>query len=514
MLRKKLFLIPLVMSGEAVYAISPDAVKTALSNYCVPYSDIYEEGRVFNTPVCASVFEGKYNPSKSGVKCDCYEGSAATAKFLKYDSDTDQRKCRPQCDSGYGAKKVSACPDGYFKSGIQKTSNGSYMIFDCEICKEGNYSNNGFECLQCDAGTHNDKQGKSACEICPAGTYSGTGAIDCTPCPEGTHCPAGSKAPINCPAGQYAPINSTKCKPCEKGFKCSGNGFPQVCPDGQYQDEQGQATCKSCSAGYFCTKVKDSSGKVISGAIGQTECGKGKYSTGGTGSCSSCTSDTELGRIGGTCGNRVGKKYRSYCTQEVNTSNTANSQDYDDVKPVDCCWGQFEQYDMVEANNSGTLPFGTYYFEMNGGHGGKSGKSGYLGKWCDPRSGGSGQYLNGYFDVSLSGTSYSKTIGGNGGNGSDGHACIISNKSKTGGSGGNGGNSSLYVAGVNTWTALGGGGGMAYSGDCKTNKCHGGSTGTDYGGYWWGGFVYIYKHNPSKSCSDSGPGYPYSGYLK
>jgi len=76
---------------------------------------------------------------------------------------------------------------------------------------------------------------------CPSGTYSEqiglTSESECTDCPEGTFCVAGSIAPINCTVGSFAGPRSTLCTPCERHT---------------YQDEDRQGSCKPCPLGHNC----------------------------------------------------------------------------------------------------------------------------------------------------------------------------------------------------------------------------------------------------------------------
>ena len=499
MLRKKLFLIPLVMSSEAVYAITPDAVRTALSNYCVPYSDTNEKGRVLNTPVCASVFEGKYNPSKSGVKCDCYEGSVPTAKFLKYDSNINQRKCRPQCDQGFGAKKTTNgdCPSGYFKSRIDRPDSGSgSFTFNCEICKAGEYSNNGFECIACAPGYYSDKDGLSKCPICPAGTYSETagGATKCLPCNPGQFCPEGSSKPSMCPNGQYSPDTKT-CDYCPAGYKCPG-GTLIKCPAGTYQGVTGQTSCSDCTTGHYCPE----------GATSPTICPVGYYAGEKQGSCSKCDNETWTQTNYATCGTLT-YTVTGYCQKEGSTSATANYSTRPDSKWVVCkSCGWVYQWTRDSGSSNETLIPGTYKVDIAGGEGGRSGSSGIKGKWCPGPdgtgskanltvpdwgySGGKGGYNEYTFTVNST-TNATYSVGGKGSKGSN-----ASGWGKTGSNGGNGGDSTFTVNGT-TYRAYGGEGGQSSSGGLDRSSCNG-RPGQSYGSNTGNGYIRLYRYDPNR----------------
>lgn len=101
---------------------------------------------------------------------------------------------------------------------------------------------------------------------CPAGTYSSStslsAASQCTGCPTGSFCIAGSSAPTPCYAGSYAnATNSTaaltagtgfpECAPCPAGFACAaGTVNPAACGAGRVSGPQA-GSCTACVAGYY-----------------------------------------------------------------------------------------------------------------------------------------------------------------------------------------------------------------------------------------------------------------------
>jgi len=55
---------------------------------------------------------------------------------------------------------------------------------------------------------------------CAEGYYAYGGAVECTPCPEGSYCPSATNGPNICPLGKYSEARSTNCTTCEAGFRC------------------------------------------------------------------------------------------------------------------------------------------------------------------------------------------------------------------------------------------------------------------------------------------------------
>ena len=55
---------------------------------------------------------------------------------------------------------------------------------------------------------------------CAEGYYAYGGAVECTPCPEGSYCPSATDGPNTCPLGKYSEARSTNCTTCEAGFRC------------------------------------------------------------------------------------------------------------------------------------------------------------------------------------------------------------------------------------------------------------------------------------------------------
>ena len=101
----------LFVNIKDVNAATMESITKALQKYCVPKQNDY-----FNSsPICNSIFEGKYEPKKD---CGCYNST-----YLVYDAKL--RRCKPKCPGGYYVKhhKTGKCDGGQYKLKIQKEEN-------------------------------------------------------------------------------------------------------------------------------------------------------------------------------------------------------------------------------------------------------------------------------------------------------------------------------------------------------------------------------------------------------
>ncbi len=298
MKNKKLFLIPLVMSTEAANAaISNDAVKTALSNYCVPYSETAPSNngyyQKYNKPVCGSVFEANYNPAKSNPKCDCSTNPNASHKttytdagnYLIYDATT--RRCEPTCPNRHKIKELTGCPTGTFQDKINKNTSKTPKYLACEKCT---YPTNATWAAdtgcdwKCNSGF--TQIGSSlCCQNLPTNASWNSGASNCNAwsCNSGYTNRSGA-----CCANK--PANSSWETGCD--WSCdSGYGKTRTCLEHPQECVTifGKKVCLPNPL--KCNKYSDYSCKACTGAT---------YSTGGTMACTSCGEGVE------TCNNKTG----------------------------------------------------------------------------------------------------------------------------------------------------------------------------------------------------------------
>lgn len=228
---------------------------------------------------------------------------------------------RSYCDGGT-ATPPDCLPGFYCPNGTTLSSQ-----FPCPI---GTFSNTSrlaaaAECSPCTPGMFCSVPGLQAPNgLVAAGYYSGGGAVDSfgrnvtngnmSPCPTGSACELGSRAPTSCAAGTFANVTgSAVCAQCDSGAYCgiaglvapsglcsggywcargnalpnptggaanvtivigsnnsvasmliggdicppgsfcrAGSVFPQPCPNGTYNALFGQSSCVTCPAGSYC----------------------------------------------------------------------------------------------------------------------------------------------------------------------------------------------------------------------------------------------------------------------
>ena len=175
----------------------------------------------------------------------------------------DENAC-VACQTGYYCIQAQAyiCPAGHYCDG-----NNSGGVLDPKECPEDTYNpdegkGSSADCLPCPAGNYcNDKaiadldfykcpkgkycpDGATTGDLvpaidCPSGYYNdrrGLGAdTECTQCPGGSYCAAGSIFPLKCKAGYYCPAGSSVGVLCEPGFYCPYESPDHVqCPQAYY----------------------------------------------------------------------------------------------------------------------------------------------------------------------------------------------------------------------------------------------------------------------------------------
>ena len=158
------------------------------------------------------------------------------------------------------------CPPGTFTAATDLT-----QASECSPCDPGHFCSGGGSAVSgdCAAGHYCPTNTTFATQYpCPAGTFSAatdlTDGSECSACPEGSFCPAGSTAPSPCPAGTYTNVTNTRydypshtwgegsCAVCPAGFRCPADtDDPVPCAAGTMSRNM-ESTCSTCPAGYYC----------------------------------------------------------------------------------------------------------------------------------------------------------------------------------------------------------------------------------------------------------------------
>lgn len=95
-----------------------------------------------------------------------------------------------------------------------------------------------------------------SCQICPAGTYGNEEKrLNCTECPSGYFCPAGTIGPHQnpCPKGYYCPLNSGDKYPCPAGSYgnrslATSPSDCYLCPNDTFNNVAGRTACRPCGS--------------------------------------------------------------------------------------------------------------------------------------------------------------------------------------------------------------------------------------------------------------------------
>ena len=191
------------------------------------------------------------------------------------------------CPEGTVSPEDNTCPPGTYSNARNLTS-----ASQCSVCPAGLYclAGSASPSGQCSRG-HYCPAGstKSTAYACSAGTFSDVfGAIDnssCMACPIGSYCPKGSKNPLSCRTGtQSLALGSTRsdeCVVCEAGVLCLQSRIaPRTqrveCGKGYY-GLPGGSECFVCESGYYCPEDTTSQTTMLS-----LQCPAGKFCPQGT----------------------------------------------------------------------------------------------------------------------------------------------------------------------------------------------------------------------------------------
>ncbi|XP_030833486.1 cell death abnormality protein 1 isoform X2 [Strongylocentrotus purpuratus] len=193
------------------------------------------------------------------------------------------------CDAGYYSNQSSVacdtCDPGY------ACSEGSTSRTPTEgLCKQGYYCDDGLNELACPAGTYGNRTNAATAEegymyaACPEGYFCPQDPVIGTPtveylCPRGYFCEFSTETSTehpcmagsygtdleftkqddcsNCPIGFYCPAGTSLPRACPKGYYCPEStwaGDANPFPDGTFTEVEGpesQTECKTCPAGYY-----------------------------------------------------------------------------------------------------------------------------------------------------------------------------------------------------------------------------------------------------------------------
>ncbi|EQC24780.1 hypothetical protein SDRG_17328, partial [Saprolegnia diclina VS20] len=265
----------------------------------------------------------------------CPLGSSSPLKCL-----SDCQLCAPgqYCNTTGAVAPSGPCDPGYFcqfnnavarPTGIS-TVNGVQL--GGGICPVANFCSGGSSApTVCAAGTYSISTGASQCTPCPAGYYCPAGTSDYSglACPQGYYCPQGTRTMHEypycqlCAPGQYCNTTGAVAPsgPCDPGYFCQfnnavaqptgvstvngvqlgggicpvanfcpgGSSAPTVCAAGTYSISTGASQCTPCPAGYYCPAgTSDYSGLACpqgyycpqgTRTMHEYPCPKGTYST-------------------------------------------------------------------------------------------------------------------------------------------------------------------------------------------------------------------------------------------
>ena len=258
---------------------------------------------------------------------------------------------------------------------------------DCkDDCNVGFYINDDqSDCLVCERGQWQDKDGQASCKSCYIGKYNDlseqTAESSCKECGNKFYNNEQGQAECknDCAAGSYINFNKTACLECPQGFwqdqddqddcKSCGPGtyngqFESTtidsckeCQGGHYNDEIGQESCKLCVSGKF---NKDDGSKA------ETDC---KVCPAGKRSLSSQRDCVEQGKqeqvlskiYRKTC-SRIGKSWRSItdlsiCTTALEKFNHLREPKKDE-STKGCTYDVDDKCKDIAIRGTDTLPYG------------------------------------------------------------------------------------------------------------------------------------------------------------
>eukprot|EP00002_Diphylleia_rotans_P010730 TRINITY_DN2129_c0_g1_i2.p1 TRINITY_DN2129_c0_g1~~TRINITY_DN2129_c0_g1_i2.p1 ORF type:complete len:5186 (-),score=657.71 TRINITY_DN2129_c0_g1_i2:603-16160(-) len=222
--------------------------------------------------------DGFANPCPAGT----FRGLKGAANF------TECITCRAGawCPSGTTNPDKSPCPAGHFclSGAIRPTPcpagtktgpvTGLTSAAGCVACDPGHYCVAGsVDPAPCPTGSwtpFTNATSLQSCYICPAGSFCPLGSGSLSPCREGHYCPRLTDEPLPCEPGSFTILtNATSqadCSPCPAGFMCKAGTSGQSSPP------------LPCPKGYYCPQgTQDSDGSLITDRTPKL-CPSGTYS--------------------------------------------------------------------------------------------------------------------------------------------------------------------------------------------------------------------------------------------
>ena len=146
--------------------------------------------------------------------------------------------------------KAAACAEGSYGG-----ATGLVAQAQCTACPAGSYCFAGSTAAtSCSKGTYAAAERSQLCDACPEGKYQGDeGASACTECDDGFTCPEGSVVmiPAACEPGTYANVTDgdglPDCFDCPAGSSCPGGGAPPTqCAAGTIAPAERMVACETC----------------------------------------------------------------------------------------------------------------------------------------------------------------------------------------------------------------------------------------------------------------------------
>ncbi|XP_072282810.1 uncharacterized protein [Pyxicephalus adspersus] len=231
---------------------------------------------------------GSRSPTSSENACSA--GTFSDSHSIFHKSQCEVCLAGFFCPTGSGGRQRPPvpCPRGHYcppgtKHGSQyKCPPGTWSDRpglasdrDCYPCPAGWFCLMGAEnpSGKCNAGHFCPEGSQFGSQFpCPSGTFNlKLGSVrvgECSACPVGSYCPAGTSKPSLCPLGSYRAEQGARevgeCDICPAGSSCPniGMGAPVPCRGGSFSDA-GSSVCQPCPAGHYCHEDRTSRERMM-----------------------------------------------------------------------------------------------------------------------------------------------------------------------------------------------------------------------------------------------------------